>query len=46
MNEHCLQIDLHFINGFMFGFEFVKENDFNYLVIDLFIVRLMFITEA
>ena len=45
-DEPALQLDLHFINGFMLGFEFVKEEDYNYVVLDLFIVRIMFITKV
>jgi hypothetical protein len=44
--EPNLTIDLHLINGVMFGFEFTKEEDYRYIVFDLFIVRIMFITKV
>lgn len=35
-------IELHFITGFMVGFEFVSEESANHAVLDLGIARLMF----
>jgi hypothetical protein len=34
-------LELHFICGFMIGFEYVDEDDVKYYVLDLGIVRLM-----
>jgi hypothetical protein len=34
-------LELHFIFGFMIGFEYVDEDDVKYYVLDLGIVRLM-----
>ena len=34
-------VELHFICGFMFGFEYVDEDDVKYYVLDLGIIRLM-----
>jgi hypothetical protein len=41
--EPLFSIDLHFIKGVMFGFELVTDEDFSYFVLDLFILRIMFI---
>ena len=34
-------LELHFIYGFMFGFEYVDDDGIKYYVLDLGIVRLM-----
>ena len=34
-------LELHFICGFMFGFEYVDEEEATYYVLDLGIARLM-----
>ena len=34
-------LELHFICGFMFGFEYVDQEEANYYVLDLGIIRLM-----
>ena len=34
-------LELHFICGFMFGFEYVDDDGIKYYVLDLGIVRLM-----
>ena len=34
-------LELHFIFGFMIGFEYVDEDDVKYYVLDLGIIRLM-----
>jgi hypothetical protein len=34
-------LELHFICGFMIGFEYVDEDDVKYYVLDLGIIRLM-----
>ena len=34
-------LELHFICGLMFGFEYVDQDEANYYVLDLGIIRLM-----
>ena len=34
-------LELHFIYGFMLGFEYVYDDDIKYYVLDLGIIRLM-----
>ena len=38
-----MQIELHAIPGMMVGFELITQDGITFLVVDLFIVRLLFI---
>ena len=38
-------VDLEIIKGLSFGFEFISDEYFDYLLIDLFFIRLQFSSE-
>jgi hypothetical protein len=38
-----MQIEYYFIPGFMIGFEFAEEDGENFFVLDVGIIRLMFV---
>lgn len=40
-----MMIDFEIIGGLSFGFEFVEDEYFNYLLIDLVLIRLQFSVE-